>query len=275
VFVGDSIRPAHILGDFCIDPQHRTLGLALQLQRVCLDELGASCSWAAYDFPGARMMAIYQRMNISPSSRMVRWSKPLRVNRKIRNLGIPSALVGIIASPLNTILEWKDGIFLSNDGWTITEHQRDCGREFTELAYEVGSRYGICVARSSEYLNWRYLRHPSVRFELMTARRGKDLMGYLVFCRNEEDARIVDLFGFSSPKMWTALLAQLLERLRAQAAITLSVPVLATDPRVGVLRKLGFHPREDAPIIVCPGGDAVARGNMTCPWYLMDGDRES
>ena len=49
--VDGEVRLGYILGDFCIDPQHRSLGLALQLQRTCLDQLGSVPLSIAYDFP--------------------------------------------------------------------------------------------------------------------------------------------------------------------------------------------------------------------------------
>ena len=37
-FRGEAVR-GYVLGDFCIDPAHRSLGLALALQRACLERL--------------------------------------------------------------------------------------------------------------------------------------------------------------------------------------------------------------------------------------------
>jgi len=275
LIVGDTIRLGYVLGDFCIHPQHRSLGLALQLQRACLEQLGSPGSCLTYDFPSERMMAIYQRMQIAPFCQMVRWSKPLRVDRKIGELGMPSTLVRILAAPINKLLEWTDVASLSNGDWTITEHQGSCKEEFTQLAHTVGSRYGTCVERSSEYLNWRYFKHPLVHYEVLTARRGKDLMGYVVFSHSEQDAKIVDLFGYSNTAMWTALVAQVIARLRARDIVTLSVPALATCPWTGVLKKQGFHPRGQAPVVICAPGSTTACEGLESPWYLTDGDRES
>jgi GNAT superfamily N-acetyltransferase len=275
LIVGDAIRLGYVLGDFCIDPQHRSLGLALQLQRACLEQLGSSRSCLTYDFPSEGMMAIYRRMKIDPQGRMVRWSKPLRVDRKIGEFGMPSALVQILAAPINKLLEWRDLASLSDGGWTIVEHRGNCEDEFTQLAHAVGSRYGTCVERSSEYLNWRYLKHPLVHYEVLTARRGRDLMGYVVFSCTEQDAKIVDLFGFSDTAMWEALVAQVVLRLRARTIITLSIPTLTTSPWIEVLKKWGFHPRENAPMVICaPGSNAMSKDTVS-PWHLTDGDRES
>jgi hypothetical protein len=265
-----------VLGDFCIDQQYRSLGLALQLQRTCLEQVSSDCSTLTYDFPSDPMMAIYRRMQISPMAQIVRWSKPLRADRKINELVKSSALAKTLATPVNKLLEWKDTLSASHEGWTIGEHQGDCGEEFTRLARAVGSRYGTCVERSSEYLNWRYLRHPLVHHQLLTARCDEELKGYVVFTLTENDATIVDLFGFSDTAMWTALVTRVVALLRARAVTSVSFPALATNPWAGLLRKWGFHPRESSSVVVyVPGMMAAPAESAASSWFLVDGDRES
>ena len=266
----------YVLGDFCIDQQYRSLGLALQLQRACVQHVDSTSCALSYDFPSDRMMAIYRRMQIAPWDQMVRWSKPLRVDRKLGELVKSVRLVRNLAVPINKFLEWKDQRFVANCEWSIAEHKGDCDEEFTELAHAVRSDYGICVERSAQYLNWRYLRHPAVRHELLTARRGKALMGYVVFSQTGEDAKIVDLFGVRDATMWTALVAEVVARLHARGAIIVSAPALATNPWAGLLRKWGFHQRERSPIVIY-ASEKMNRPSKdpTFPWFLTDGDRES
>jgi hypothetical protein len=180
-----------------------------------------------------------------------------------------------LAAPINKILEWRDIASVSNHGWSITEHRGDCDEEFTELTRTVGTHYGICVERSAQYLNWRYLRHPLVHHELMTARRGKELMGYVIFTRTNEDAKIVDLFGLSNAAMWTALVANVVALLHARGIITVSIPALATNPWTGLLEKWGFRQREASPVVVYASGKTPASTEDPTSWFLADGDRES
>jgi len=147
--------------------------------------------------------------------------------------------------------------------------------EFTRLAHSVGSRYGSCVERSAEYLNWRYLRHPIVHHEVLAARHGQELRGYVVFSHTNEDAKIVDLFGFSDTAMWTALVSRVVSLVRDRGVATLSIPALASSPWADLLKGWGFHPREVAPVVVyAPGIVAGSLGDASS-WFLMDGDRES
>jgi hypothetical protein len=273
LLVRESVRLGYVLGDFCIDQHHRSLGLALQLQRVCLEQIGSTP--LAYDFPSERMMAIYRRMQVSAAGQLVRWAKPLRTNRKIGNLVRSPALAGLLAAPFNELLKWMDLGSFPNSGWTIVYHEGSCKEEFTHLAHSVGSRYGSCVERSAEYLNWRYLRHPLVHHEILSARHDGELRGYVVFSHTDEDAKIVDLFGFSDTRMWTALVARVVALLRDRGVVTLSIPALASSPWTGLLKGWGFHPREVTPIVVYGPGEMSASDENTSSWFLMDGDRES
>jgi len=275
LLVGGSVCHGYVLGDFCIDQHHRSLGLALQLQRACLEQITSAPLLLAYDFPSDRMMAIYRRMRISPAAQIVRWAKPLRVNRKIANLVGSPNLAGLLAAPVNELLKWKDLASLPSGGWTIVGHDGMCMEEFTHLAHSVGSRYGSCVERSAEYLNWRYLRHPIVHHELLTARHGQELRGYVVFSHTNEDAKIVDLFGFSDTAMWTALVSRVVSLLRDRGVATLSIPTLASSPWAGLLKGWGFHPREVAPVVVYAPGTVAGSALDASSWFLMDGDRES
>ena len=275
LLVRESVRLGYVLGDFCIDQHHRSLGLALQLQRACLEQIGSTPLLLAYDFPSERMMAIYRRMQVPPAGQLVRWAKPLRTNRKIGNLVRSQALAGLLAVPFNELLKWMDFASFPNSGWTIVYHEGSCKEEFTHLAHSVGSRYGSCVERSAEYLNWRYLRHPVVHHEILSARHDRELRGYVVFSHTDEDAKIVDLFGFSDTRMWTALVAQVVALLRDRGVVTLSIPALASSPWTGLLKGWGFHPREVTPIVVYGPGEMSALDENTSSWFLMDGDRES
>ena len=274
--MGRSIHLGHVLGDFCIDPQYRSLGLAVRLQRACLEYVYRTSAGLGYDFPSDRMMAIYRRMRIVPKGHMVRWSKPLRADRRMHELFKSPGLARNLATPINKLLEWRDIASESNREWTIAEHEGDCDDEFTTLAQAVSSRYGTCIERSADYLNWRYLNHPLIRHRVLIARCGQKLMGYLIFSCTSEDAKIVDLFGLENAAMWTALVTHVVALLRPLGIIAVSVPALASNPWTGLLKKWGFRPREACPIVVCASKETAASSEAgTFPWFLTDGDRES
>lgn len=277
LWTSGSIQTGYVLGDFCTDLEHRSLGLALRLQRACLDFVGASSPARTYDFPSTRMMAIYKRFQIEPLCQVVRWAKPLRADRKLSGLVKSQSLRRIAATPVNKLLHWKDLATLRQTGdWTIASLDGDCGEEFTALAQSLKDRNGRCVDRSADYLNWRYRKHPTRSFEMLTVRHDGVLSGWVVFSNTAEDGSIVDLFGFDDTSMWARLLFGVVELLRSRRVITLSMPILDTHPCAGLLQSMGFRPRESYPVVIYdPGKIEASPGSTATPWYLMDGDRES
>ena len=69
--------------------------------------------------------------------------------------------------------------------------------ELSELWHKIKDRYQVSIERTKEYLNWRFINHPSLKYSFLVARRKGIVSGYLVFRFEENDAfkigRIIDL----------------------------------------------------------------------------------
>ncbi len=264
-------KSGYVLGDFCIHPGYRSMGPALQLQRACLEGIGGDSSALGYDFPSQHMLAVYRRLGIEPSDRLVRLAKPLRTIRKIAGaVRVPFVARGLSALG-DPLLAWRDRELERATGWDVAAQEK-AGDEFTALAQEVSAAHGVCVERSAEYLNWRFFAHPLRKHEMLTARRDGALRGYLLFTQQGEEAEIVDLFGVEDMTMWRGLVGRALRLLRARGVVTLSAPVLASHPRAEMLQSLGFRVRESLPVVMRVPGAGASPGGQ---WFLMDGDRDS
>ena len=99
VYCSSKEAKGYVLGDFCIDPEHRSLGLALTLQRACLAGLSAGGAQFAVDFPSEGMLAVYRRLRIDVDETMIRYAKPLRADRKIAK----RVAVGTVARALTAV----------------------------------------------------------------------------------------------------------------------------------------------------------------------------
>jgi len=278
LFSGGKEITGCVFGDFGVAPQHRSAGLALQLQRACFECLEDGWAQAAYDFPSASMTAIYRRLGRGTALPFVRTAKPLRADRKIE-AKIPVKPVAKVASSVaNRVLALRDRSNAVRGGWTIVEHDpsQKCGEEFTDLARKVGASSATCVFRSAEYLNWRYLARPTARFRIVEARRGAELAGYLVSVQDGDQARIVDLSGLQEDTVFPALLSDSLRRLRASDAQTVSAPVVIGSHQHAALKRQGFKDREAASALVFnPSAQAGQPKTDSANWFLMDGDRDS
>jgi hypothetical protein len=264
-----------VLGDFCVDDRHRALGPALQLQRACIAGLESAGADAWYDFPSASMMAVYRRLAIPPTARMIRFAKPLRLDRWVAERVPFRPLADRLARAGNFLLQWGLPGRDPGSGRTIGRHDASFDSEFTDFAARIGSSAGTCVQRTAAYLNWRYRDCPSGAYETLVARESGRIAGYAVLAQRESEATVVDLFG-APPAAASALLGTA-ARVAAQRGVqTLSMPMLEGDPRTGLARALGFRAREAVPVVLVerePRTSASEAGGFA-GWHLMHGDRD-
>ena len=263
-----------LLGDFCVAETHRALGPALQLQRACLDDLAADDAPFCYDFPSRSMEAIYRRLRVAPSHRFLRLVRPLRIAPRLRRRGGP--WLGAVGSLADMALGWTARAPRSAGGLTVAVHEGRCGEEFSALARRTGEAHGICGERSAQYLNWRYLDNPIQRHELLTARIGATLVGYVAVAREGAAATLVDVFTVPDESVSRALLRHAIARTWAQGATDVRVALVAGASWVTRLTSLGFRPRGDSPVVVYtpPGSELDSVLLRDSAWFLTHGDRD-
>lgn len=261
-----------VLGDFCISGKYRSLGPALQLQRATLAAVGDSGQAEfCYDFPSRQLAAIYQRLGIVPVARMIRLVKLLHLGEKLQRVGWSKALARPAGWLGNLVLQASNPARVNKRGWDIAIHEGKCSEEFSALLQNTPAQNTLEVQRSAEYLNWRYLQHPSVCHQILTARKGRDLHGYLVFSHSNGNAQIEDWWPRLDHELFTALIADLVQRLRRARTMALSAFLLDTDPRLHLLKRMGFWLRESSPLMVhWAGAETVPRPELR----LMHGDRD-
>lgn len=277
VYIGEREELCWVLGDFCISDNYRTLGPALQLQRACLAGIDSGEAAFCYDFPSQNMMAVYKRLRIDQWSRMLRLAKPLRVDRKVGELVKNRAVAHGLSTVGNLLLAFFASQPKGAKTIALSLHEGECGKEFSVLAHRIGGQYGVCVQRSAEYLNWRYLTNPLYRYELLTARRDNALVAYVVFTHTKEDATLVDLFGINDPMIISTLVNALIALLRERGVMTVSASVVESHPWAALLQQLSFKVRENVPIVVYVSPSLPAECNILKGhnWFLMQGDRDS
>lgn len=263
-----------VLGDFCVDASHRSLGLALALQRACLDGITTSGAELVFDFPSRSMLAVYGRLGIAAQESTIRYAKPLRVDRKVAQR-VP---IGVAARGLSAVV--NAGMQLRDTGlkpaakWKIETEAGPWGEEFSEAAKRWSPAAGTCVARTAEYLNWRYREHPQRQYVMLAARGTEGLAGYLIYSQEGESRIIEDLLS-EGDEASSALLIHAVEGARKSGVHTVDAPWLATHPGKQVVERCGFRARESGPVVLLrlPRGKQPqeAKGE----WYLTNGDRES
>ena len=275
-YVGDREISGWVLGDFCLDAGYRSLGPALQLQRACLGVTESNGGMFCYDFPSASMVAVYKRLGIEPTGKMLRLAKPLRVDRKVKEMIKNAAVERMVTSVGNALLKRASARADTDESLEVAVHAQLCGEEFTVLAQEQRGKFGLCLDRSAEYLNWRYISNPLARHEIVTARRNGRLVGYVVWTRVGEDASIVDFFGEEDSGMARRLVAEIATLAQECGVMTLSVSLNESHPLLSLFCEMGFRLRDSVPVVIIPSKTFPHKIDpQLTGWYLMQGDRDS
>jgi hypothetical protein len=265
----------YLLGDFCISASHRSLGLAVMLQRACLEGLTATGAKYVFDFPSHTMLAVYRRLHIAANQTMIRHAKLLHADRKVAERLPAGALARGLSVIANAGLRLRDAGARRRANCAITAEAGPWGEEFTQAGREWSPRMGTCVARTAEYLNWRYGQHPLRPYEMLTARDAGTLGGYLVQHMEGVDCSIDDLVA-GDDNVRCDLLLGAIAAARERRVQTLSAPWLSSHPGSRLLQKCGFRPRESRPLVVLalPQAESQA-GQGNEGWYLSHGDWET
>jgi Acetyltransferase (GNAT) domain len=264
---------AWVLGDCWVADQYRSLGPVLTLQRACLREIDSGAARFCYDFPSAAMMAVYRRLQIKPCFQLVRMAKPLRIDRKLKQLVAHDRLHRALSMVGNQLLDLGEGKLPSDRNVSVSDYVGEFGSEFSELGARLGNGYNVYTQRTCDYLNWRYRDNPLCRYDVLIARRNGSLDGYAVLSQEDDGATLVDLFGTSEAGVLSALVNHSIGLMKRRGAQTLSAFVGETHPWRDLLQKHGFKTREATPVVLYapPGGEITENGN----WMVMSGDRDS
>lgn len=267
---------AWVLGDFCLDPQYRSLGPALQLQRTCLSVTDSGDTSFCYDFPSTSMVAVYKRLGVQTTGKMIRLAKMLRIDRKIRDIcPLPVAQQAVTVLG-NTLLKLMTRTDVPDPSLEISVHQGKCGEEFSVLACQLKERGEICLERSAQYLNWRYLENPMGTAELVTVRRHGTLKGFAAWMEAGDDAYLMDLLGDDDPGVVKGLVAGIIARATEQKLMTLSVWLSDQHFLTNCCREMGFQDRDSLPLVFIPSRKHNGSANLgNGKWSLMQGDRDS
>lgn len=270
--VGRAEQPAWVLADFCFAERYRTLGPALRLQRTCLEAASEAGVAFCYDFPAGAMMPIYQRLGARPIGQLRRLVRLLRIDDKLRAVGVPSVLAGVLGVAGNLVLAGRVAAGRGTPGLQIALHSGSCGEEFSALDGETVDEGTAGIRRSADYLNWRFLANPFRSHEIVTARRDGRLAGYLVLAKDAAGPSIADVSPSPGPVI-AALVAAAVRLAHRRRASAITASIMDSHPAMPILARLGFRPREASPVIVCAAPGGSARLEHTT-WAFTEGDRD-
>jgi hypothetical protein len=252
--------------DFSIRSRYRTMGAAVKLRRAARTGVDAGGSPFLYAHPNDRMLAIHLQVGHRTLGKMVRHAKLLRTSSGVRAVDRAASVALRI---------------VGRDLWRRSNHDAELIEQWPlaaldSLFEEASHQLGTAVVRDSRYLEWRFRQNPLERSEMIVARRGGRLTGYLIFTLKHDIGVVKDWLAMDTSSV-DALFQSLTAEMRRRDAPSISVTALESHPDLRRLTALGFLRRPDSTTaVVYVSPDSADSTMITNPaaWYMTLGDRD-
>lgn len=271
------------LSDFAMDAAYRTLGPSLKLLRATLEPMQRGEFAFSYDHPSPSMYAIYKRMGARAVSVRRRWLRLLKVSGQLAKRYGPGIGVRLLGHAGDLAMRAKDTLgalpaVRRRGDLTVTPLVPSDDAALDQLDHELRRLTPLRVVRSAAHIRWRYERHTAARHEILCARRGGSLVGFIAIRPQTADIlAIVDLIA-SDPAAPAALVDAVVELGHQRGYSALWVTVLRGSPVEDGLPQLGFVPRNEGPgvVIYAPKANEQLAAALHDPkrWWMLEGDED-
>lgn len=260
-YVNGIRRLGCVLADSWMHPDYRYLGPAVALQRACTEPVRRGEYAIAYDLPQRSMIAVYRRLRIPVMDELITYEKVVSLDRYVANRVSSPGIARALTAVANPLL----AVFGSSGRKTslVFEPGPDaCGAEFDDLAARTAPDYGVSIARTSDYLNWRFLRHFHNRYEALVVRRQGRLAGYLIVLDDAVNSQlnVMDFLVEPDTALWSAMIGGVIRLCRERGRSVLAISILAGDARAAAVSGAGFSSRRGLPCVLLASPEVDSAG---------------
>ncbi len=281
LYVAGALHRVGWIVDVMILPQYRGFGLGHRLheQVAAENEILVTLTMApatrriverAGAFTMAPVMKYTRWTRLSADAvqqalalRSKRWPMLHRLTRfACASLGLHHAL----SFTLNPLLHWRDNALRARQqplGVEITE-VADFGPDVDQLWNQTSDQYPLIFSRSRQFLNWRFVACPQLRYRRFIAKRAGETVGILVLRHSDPVERQVGVIAelYASRRDVATLEALLRYSINFFGNAVISVQGGTSIPEYAALyRALGFYVTETThPTCVCR--DPVMRAQL-------------
>lgn len=275
--VNNRIDHIGILGDISVVKEWRGRGIAQQMFRYLTETEEVKQIRAMVVLPNKDAARALVKSGWRNIAIMQRYAKLIKVERKLTellNLGWLSRLVAIPVNYLLKVLS-RETYVRDVDGYEGT--MIDVVDQRFDGLWNAAKKDGIIIGqRNTEYLAWRYMKHPLVKYHIYTLSLNSELCGYIVYHSGGGTCYIDDLFCISRNKHPRYLLRLFLRHIRSTDIERVTLSMNNDIFNLG-LSECGFVKRfSDWAIMVFTGGkpdnSLLLNGSK---WYLTYGDKDT
>ncbi len=267
--------------DTMTEPAFRGRGIFKRLAMLSLEEGKRKGVPLYYGFPNKNSYKGYV-------SRFG-WAEVGKVWRLIKVLDLPQALqarlasprlcclIGALASPFLRLYFWGR----EKAGPYVLKRVERFGPEMDEFWEKARDRFPFMIERTSAYLNWRYLDHPSAGYEAfyLTRKDDRQILGMTVVRTVDLQYRLAsigELFTLGwNPVLAAFLLGLILSYLKAKKVGIVASWLLPHSPFLPAYRDAGFRLRsKHQPLIAVSPDQSIPHNDLASleNWYITSGD---
>jgi hypothetical protein len=264
---------AAMLADFVVDPAHRSMFPALQLQRVAREQELRDAQ-LIYGVPGDKAEPVFRRLGFSARLSSGNHARVLRSAKFVYRVlpRVPTPLVRVacgIVDRLRLLLPWM----LCKLAGVRGQWRRELPGEIDELWRNAAAADGVATGvRDLQFLAWRF--HPSRadwRVLAVTGRRGS-LLAYFVCLGKGDYLWVYDLLLADRDAGALPLLALSLAGW-GEGVNSVRVPFGGSPRMERALSRAGYRLRDARTcfLIQAPGADA----RLPPEWWLTKADEDA
>lgn len=277
-----------ISGDIFVIPEHRALGPALKLNKAALSAVKKGVVGFVYGFPNKSAEPVLKRSGSELLGPLVRLVKVIRTAPILGRRGWPHWAVHLVSPILDLglrILSWATWPRSKGEQKRMEFRQVDRIEEaqFKDFSTKLASRFVVMGDRTSQYLNWKFLKDPddnNLFFLAFDSEIGA-VKGYIVYCCQDNAVEIRDFGLCGGDVLDSTFIAAFLRHVRSLRPESIIVQLLENKRLQACLDKFGFRKgNNDRNVYLYVGDNAFSNEDLNslkdpAAWFLMCSDQDT
>ncbi|MEQ6376463.1 GNAT family N-acetyltransferase [Bacillaceae bacterium S4-13-56] len=278
-YVNGEVKPIALRVDTMVDPEARGKGIYKKLNEAMVELAKEEGISYLYGFPAPKAKELLLRytngVHVADVSRYMKILRPGNIATARFPFLKPLKGLGNLYSKGQR--KTKN---LPNDVKVI--NTKKCDERFDQLAKKANSIKPFLLKRTSAYLNWRFLNHPTEKYTILALEERSELLGYVVVKKSTtkmmggdvKTGFIIDWLAADGGISWENLLKAALQELRDMDLIQTWAfpPAVATE----LLTAYGFLEKDKPmPFIVHDLEAANGEWKEASNWWVTPGDVDS
>ncbi len=258
--------------DFCVVPEHRTLGLAVQLRRAVLEAAAERAVEVVFSHPAPETLPVHQRSGMTCTVANRRFVLPVSIRALAEARYNSSSPARIVAAAVGAL---ADG-FARGPGIGRARARRVGWSEAAALLSRLPRPYrqrALSFVVDRDFLIWRFARCPRYECQAYACWLDDQPLAVAVVGLLQQTAWLKLLEPMNAPCLAIrALTATMVQSLRRHGIRTISAVLPAGHALEAVLTRSGFWPQSD-PSLTLWHSPANSQGSPAT-WNRLVCDRD-